>query len=106
MFVSNPITYQALVPPITRSDVKFPIEQLNKKKIPGPDNIVNDFLRNTGNCCYHNWLISLINTVLTSNKIPLDQQTAAVLSLYKIGDKANLKYFPPISLMNSTLTCS
>ena len=88
------------IPLITASEVRHAIRKPKKYKAPGPDNISNDLLKNTGKVLLTK-LAELFNECLHQSKIPQDWQTAAIILLNKKEDKTDLNNYIPISLLNS-----
>ena len=88
------------IPLTTASEVRYTIRQLKENKAPGPNNITNDLLKNTGEVLQTK-LAELFDECLHQFKIPKDWQTVALILLCRTRDKTDLKKLQPISLLNN-----
>ena len=96
----QPKSAEDKIPLITASEVRHAIRQLKENKAPGSDYITNDLLKNTREVLLAK-RAELFNECLHQSKIPKDWHTAAIILLYKKGDKTDFKKYRPISLLNS-----
>ena len=81
------------------SDINRIIKSLNVNKAKGPDGISAKFVKMSANVidCH---LANIINNDISLNKYSKHAQTATVRPIFKRDDRAKIKNFHPVSLLN------
>ena len=85
--------------PVTIDELQHAIKSLKPNKAPGPDAIVAEMFKHGGNIL-HNYILELINKMLSSRKTPTQMQLSEIITLFKKGDHLSCNNFRPISLLS------
>ena len=92
----------AIIKPITETELLFTIKQMALGKTPGPDGIGLEFYRKYWNIIAKDFT-QVINDIHSSGNIPDEMKTGIITLIYKNNDKKDLKNYRPISLLNTDL---
>lgn len=91
----------SLVSPITSEEISLAIKQLKNNKAPGPDGLSNDFYKILAPHIVDT-LVSVFNTILAGQDVPLYFNSALLKVLHKPGRDPDFPAsYRPISLLNS-----
>ena len=84
---------------VSTSDINRIIKSLNVNKAKGPDGISAKFVKMSANVidCH---LANIINNDISLNKYSKHAKTATVRPIFKRDDRAKIKNFHPVSLLN------
>lgn len=85
--------------PVTLDELQHAIKLLKPNKAPGPDSIVAEMFKHGGNSL-HNYLLELINTMLSTRATPTHMQLTEIITLFKKGDRLSCNNYRPISLLS------
>ena len=85
--------------PVTIDELQHAIKSLKPNKAPGPDAIVAEMFKHGGNIL-HNYILELINKMLSSRQTPTQMQLSEIITLFKKGDRLSCNNFRPISLLS------
>ena len=92
----------AIIKPITETELLFTIKQMALGKTPGPDGIGSEFYRKYWNIIAKDFT-QVINDIYSSGNIPDEMKMGIITLIYKNNDKKDLKNYRPISLLNTDL---
>ena len=85
--------------PITREEVKYAIRKLKNGKSAGPDGLIGEFFKNSGDVVV-NFLVKLFNVLFDSGVFPSDWTESIIMPLFKKGDVNDPNNYRGISLCN------
>ena len=94
------IMFEELNVPISYLEVLNSIKQLRNNSSPGPDNILNELLKNSSETVSR-YLLKLFNVCLERGFFPDSWSVGHIIPLFKSGDKAEPSNYRGITLLSS-----
>ena len=86
---------------ITFYELETHLKQLKNLKSPGPDNIPNEFIKNSPTT-YKILILKLFNKIIETNSYPTEWCMSNIYPIYKSGPSKDPKNYRPISLLCTT----
>lgn len=98
--VSEELNFEAKVEDFSLTEIVWGIRNLNNRKSPGPDSIINEALK-IGEKIISGLITILFNKILKEQKVPEQWTVSEIILIYKKGDPSEVSNYRPISLMSS-----
>ncbi|GBP79249.1 Craniofacial development protein 2 [Eumeta japonica] len=90
------------IPDFLQSEIEKAIQSQKNDKTPGPDQITNKMLKIAITIPENlKKLKGMYNTILRTELMPLQWTKSTIILLHKKGDRDNIEYYRPISLMSN-----
>ena len=89
-----------LLKPISLKELKSTLKNLKNNKAPGPDEILNEYLKNLPNLAVKS-LLHVLNNALKKGQIPDSWLQGYILPIYKKDEKSEPQNYRPITLLNN-----
>ena len=87
------------IPPVTTEEVKKALNEMQRGKAPGEDQITADLLKDGGQIVLEK-LANLYTQCLMTASVPESWKNANIILIHKKGDMKDLKNYRPISLLS------
>lgn len=98
--VSKELNVETEVKEFSLMEIVCGIRNLNNRKSPGPDSIINEALK-IGEKIISGLITILFNRILKERKVPEQWTVSEIILIYKKGDPSDVSNYRPISLMAS-----